>query len=85
MELSKEPDLLTIWPEVFDCEKGKDIESFWDITKSVDGNTYYGEDPQIETRIMLKYEEGSIYVKRSTYYDKKIGPDDLVYLKVRRR
>ena len=84
LELTKEPDLLTIWPEVFDCEK-KELKEFWNIKKSVDENTYYGEDPQIESRIMLKYEEGKLYVKRSIYYDGKIGPDHQVYLKVRKR
>ena len=84
LELTKEPDLLTIWPEVFDCEK-KELKEFWNITKSVDENTYYSEDPQIESRIMLKYEEGKLYIKRSIYYDGKLGPDNLTYLKVRRR
>lgn len=84
LELTKEPDLLTIWSEVFDCEK-KELKEFWNITKSVDENTYYGEDPQIESRIMLKYEEGKLYIKRSIYYDGKIGSDSLIYLKVRRR
>lgn len=84
LELTKEPDLLTIWPEAFDCEK-KELEAFWNITKSADNNTYYSEDPQIESRIMLKYEGGTLYIKRSTYYDTKIGSDDLVYLKVRRK
>jgi len=84
LELTKEPDLLTIWPEAFNCEQ-EELKAFWTITKSVDENTYYCEEPQIESRIMLKYEEGTLYVKRATYYDRKIGPDDLVYLKVRRR
>ncbi len=51
----------------------------------MDKNTYYGESPQIESIIMLKYEEGTLYVKRATYCDRKIGPDDLVYLKARKR
>jgi hypothetical protein len=82
--VTKEPDLLTIWSEAFDCED-KELKVFWNITKSVDENTYYGEDPQIESRIMLKYEQGKFYVKRCIYYDEKLGTDHQIYLKVRRR
>ena len=84
LELTKEPDLLTIWPEAFDYER-EELKAFWNITKSVDENTYYGEDPRIESRIMLKYEAGTLYVKRSTHYDGKAGADKEVYLKVQRR
>jgi hypothetical protein len=85
LELTNKPDLLKIWPEAFDCEEKRDIKAFWTITKSVDENTYYGEERQIESRIMLKYEAGKLYVKRSTHYDGKAGTDKEVYLKVRRR
>ncbi|MHC4456732.1 MAG: hypothetical protein ACYS0I_06495 [Planctomycetota bacterium] len=84
LEFANEPDLLTIWPDAFDCDQ-EELKKYWKITKYVDENTYYGEDPKIESRIMLKYEEGKVYIKRSTYYDGKIGSDHQMYLKVRRR
>ncbi|MBW8040214.1 MAG: hypothetical protein FVQ85_09470 [Planctomycetes bacterium] len=65
--LIKKPDLLEIWPEAFECEFDK-FDKFWDLKKSITEDTYFIEDLDEETYRVFKYENGNLYVKKSTTY-----------------
>lgn len=65
--LIKKPDLLEIWPEAFECEYDK-FDKFWDLEKTITEDTYFIEDPDEETYRVFKYENGNLYVKKSTTY-----------------
>lgn len=65
--LIKEPDLLEIWPAAFECEFDK-FEKFWDLEKTVTGDTYFIKALDEETYRLFKYENGKLYIKKSTAY-----------------
>ena len=69
----KNPDLLEIWPDAFDMARDDVDEKwgyngFWDVTDSVNEDTYYREDTKDEARLLLKYENGSLYIKKEVVY-----------------
>jgi hypothetical protein len=65
--LIRKPDLLEVWPEALECEYDK-FNRFWDLQKTVTEDTYFIEDPDEETYRLFKYENGNLYVKKSTTY-----------------
>lgn len=84
--LIKEPDLLDIWPEAFECEFDK-FDKFWDLEKTITEDTYFIEDLDEETYRLFKYENGTLYVKKSTMYVSFISEDkerELLYRKVKK-
>jgi hypothetical protein len=82
--LTKEPDLLEVWPEAFECELDK-FDKFWDLEKTITEDTYFMEDPDEETYRLFKYENGSLYVKQSTtYLSFRSEKNEVLYKKVKR-
>lgn len=73
LDLFKKPDLLEIWPDAFDMARDDFDEKwgyngFWDITYTASEDTYYGEDTEDEARMILKYENGKLYIKKEITY-----------------
>ncbi len=82
--LIKEPDLLEIWPEAFQCEFDK-FDKFWDLEKTITEDTYFAEDPDEETYRVFKYENGNLYVKKSTtYLSFRSEENEVLYKKVKK-
>ena len=83
MGLSNVYELAKTWPEALEC-----VENFsdkWAVSKSVDVNTFFGEDKDRKCFVVAKYEGGKIYIKKSTYYEVKIDEDRQMLLKVIRK
>lgn len=79
--LIKEPDLLEIWPDAFECE----FDKFWDLEKTITEDTYFIEDLDEETYRVFKYENGNLYVKKSTTYLSFISEkNEVLYKKVKK-
>ena len=75
LDLFKKPDLLEIWPDAFDMARDDFDEKwgyngFWDVTYTASEDTYYGEDTEDEARMILKYENGKLYIKKEITYIK---------------
>jgi hypothetical protein len=73
LSLFKRPDLLEIWPDAFDMERDDVNEEwgyngFWDVTDLASEDAYYGEDTEDEARLVLKYENGKLYIKKEVMY-----------------
>ncbi len=83
LELSNTPDIIEIWPEVFECVP--EFSDKWCVSKSADKNTFYGEDTNRKSFVVLKYEGGKMLVKRSSYYEIKIDDERQMLLKVMKK
>ncbi len=83
MELSNVYDLSKTWPEAFECVQ--EFSDKWYVSKSVDANTYFGEDKDKKSFVVAKYEGGKMYVKRSTYYEVKYDDEKQMLLKAIRK
>lgn len=82
--LIKKPDLLEIWPEAFECEFDK-FDKFWDLEKTTTEDTYFIEDLDEETYRVFKYENGNLYVKKSTtYLSFRSEENEVLYKKVKK-
>jgi len=82
--LIKKPDLLEIWPEAFECEFDE-FDKFWDLEKTITEDTYFIEDPDEVTYRLFKYENGNLYVKKSTTYVMFINEKhEVLYKKVKK-
>jgi hypothetical protein len=82
--LIKKPDLLEIWPEAFECEFDK-FDKFWDLEKTITEDTYFIEDPDEETYRVFKYENGNLYVKKSTtYFSFRSEKNEILYKKAKK-
>lgn len=74
LKLKRKPDLSEYWPEALEWRHGRfnpsehPFYSIWDLKKIPDENTYYGEDPQFESSLVAKYQNGKIYLKARIIY-----------------
>jgi hypothetical protein len=84
LKLVNKPDLLEIWPQAFECTVAEFSDN-WTVTKNVDRNTYYSEDPNIESQVLFKYEGGRVFVKRSTYYTTIKSDDGQLLYKIKEK
>jgi len=81
LRLFRKPDLLEIWPDAFDIppddvDEKWGYNGFWDVTDSVSEDTYYREDTEEEARLLLKYENARLYIKKEiTYVKVKAGSE----------
>lgn len=87
LELTEKPDLLKFLPKAFDWGHGSEVDKqhyfykFWDVTPTVDENTYFGEKPEEQVyfegekkaykkseKIVAKYEMSNLYFKKLIRY-----------------
>ena len=82
LDVSFEPHLSNKWPEGFECPDEK-FQINWDLSNLAKENAYYGESQRIESRIMLAYGDGKLYVKRTTTYESSVRPNGQLAFRVR--
>ena len=58
LNLQKKSDLLKFWPDAFSCQEENFTTKYWDAKSSVNNETYYREDVEYQTQMVLKYENG---------------------------
>jgi hypothetical protein len=51
-----------------DVDEEWGYNGFWDVTDLASEDTYYGEDTEDEARLVLKYENGKLYIKKEVMY-----------------
>lgn len=61
-------NLLEVWPDAFLCQHEDFADKYWDVKNAVNDGTFYGEDPEYEARMLLKYENGVMYFKKEEIY-----------------
>ncbi len=67
LKLNRNRDLLKSWPQAFDCQVDK-FKKFWDVTNTINEDTYYVEKPEEEIYIVAKYKSGKLYFKKTRTY-----------------
>lgn len=68
LNLQKTSDVLKFWPDAFSCRVEEFAEKYWDVKRSVNDETYYGEDNKYRGQMVIKYEKGKIYFKKEIIY-----------------
>ena len=73
LKLVERPDLLEVWPDAFDMapydfNEKWGYNGFWDVTNTVDEDTYFGESAENESQMVFKYENGKLYIKKEITY-----------------
>lgn len=68
LNLEETTDLLKFWPDVFSCRAEEFAEKYWDVKNSVNDETYYGENLEYRIQMVIKYENGKIYLKKQVIY-----------------
>ena len=61
--LKKNSDLFDFWPDVFDDEDLEDVFDNWDVTKSKNEYTYYGQSPSYQIEMAARYENEKAYIR----------------------
>jgi hypothetical protein len=82
IDVTQALDLMQTHPETFICQI-EDFSNYWKLTKVADEQTYYGEAHDIQSNVMLKYEDGKLYVKRTISYMSSVGDDGQLLVKVK--
>jgi hypothetical protein len=59
LSMSNRADLLTIWPQAFESKV-----PWWNPTPINDTNTYFADRPKEYSRVLARYENGTLYFKR---------------------
>jgi len=78
LELVQKPDLLEFWPEALEREpspfEDDEFNELWDVKNIVNEDTYFGEKRKEEetTYIVVKYENGKLYFKKSIYKNEHV-------------
>lgn len=68
LELQKEPELLELWPEAFECKESTFKSRYWDSHQISEGEIYYFEHAEEETRIAVLYGNEKFYFIKETKY-----------------
>jgi len=68
LKLQKEPELLELWPEAFECKESAFKSRYWDSHQISEGEIYYFEHPEEETRIAVSYGNEKFYFIKETKY-----------------
>jgi len=68
LKLQKEPELFELWPEAFECEESAFKNRYWDSHQTSEGEIYYFEHPEEETRMAVLYGNEKFYFIKETKY-----------------
>lgn len=68
LKLQKKPELLELWPEAFECKESAFKSRFWDPIQTTEGEYYYFQHPEEETRVAVLYGNEKFYFIKETKY-----------------
>ncbi len=60
LSMTNRNDVLSIWPEAFDSSV-----PWWQPSHTIDTNTFYANRPNEWSKVFARYENGSMYFKRT--------------------
>jgi len=75
------PDLIHVLPDALICN-ADEFRQHWKVSNNINKDTFWGEDQNEETYRVFKYENGKMYIKKTTKYI--VNKDDkgvLIYKK----